>query len=72
MVGMFIKMVIKNKNNNNNKIDIIELHNVIKFENQMYIIENKEFELENLVFVTKMPELQICKPKLLNTKILIN
>jgi len=33
MVGMFIKMVIKNKNNNNNKIDIIELHNVIKFEN---------------------------------------
>jgi hypothetical protein len=33
MVGMFIKMVIKNKNKNNNKIDIIELHNVIKFEN---------------------------------------
>jgi hypothetical protein len=30
---MFIKMVIKNKNKNNNKIDIIELHNVIKFEN---------------------------------------
>jgi len=37
----------------NNQIDIIELNNVVKFENWMYKIENKEFELENLIFVTK-------------------
>jgi hypothetical protein len=31
-----------------NQIDIIKLHNVLKFENWVYKIENKEFELQNL------------------------
>jgi hypothetical protein len=40
--------VIRKIKNNNNQIDIIELHNVVKFENWVYKIENKEFELEKL------------------------
>jgi len=43
MVGMFIQMVIRNKKNKNNQIDIIELQNVVKFE--------------NLISITKMSEL---------------
>jgi hypothetical protein len=54
----------------NNQIDIIELNNVVKFENWMYKIENKDFELENLIFVTKMSKLEILKSELLNIKIL--
>jgi hypothetical protein len=38
---MFIQMVIRNKKNKNNQIDIIELQNVVKFENWIYRIENK-------------------------------
>jgi len=53
-------MAIRNKENKNNQIDIIELLNVVKFENWIYKIENKEFELENLNF------------ELLNIKILKN
>ncbi len=34
----------------NNQIDIIELYNVVKFENWMYKIGNKASELENLKF----------------------
>jgi hypothetical protein len=30
---MFIQTVIRNNENKNNQIDIIELHNVVKFEN---------------------------------------
>ncbi len=45
---MFIHMVIRKKENKNNQIDIIELHNVVKFENWLYKIENKEFELLNI------------------------
>jgi hypothetical protein len=33
VVGMLIQMVRRNKKYKNNQIDIIELHNVIKFEN---------------------------------------
>ncbi len=55
---MFIQTVIRNNENKNNQIDIIELHNVVKFENQIYKIENKEFELEILISVTKMSELE--------------
>jgi hypothetical protein len=36
----------------------------------MYKIENKEFELEILIFVTKMSKLEILKSELLNIKIL--
>ncbi len=46
-------MVIQNKEKNKNKIGIIKLHNVVKFENKISKIKNKEFELENLIFVTK-------------------
>jgi hypothetical protein len=63
-------MAIRNKENKNNQIDIIELHNVVKFENWIYKIENKEFELENLIVVTKMFQLEIVKFELLNIKIL--
>ncbi len=58
------------KYDKNNQIDIIELNNVVKFENWMYKIENKEFELEILIFVTKMSKLEILKSELLNIKIL--
>jgi hypothetical protein len=43
-----------------------------KFENWIYKIENKEFELENLIVVTKMSQLEIVKFELLNIKILKN
>ncbi len=43
-----------------------------KFENWIYKIENKEFELENLIVVTKMSQLEILKFELLNIKILKN
>ncbi len=36
------------KHEKNNQIDIIELHNVVKFKNWVYKIENKVFELEIL------------------------
>jgi hypothetical protein len=62
-------MVIRGKKN---QIDIIELHNVAKFENWIYKVENKEFELENLIYVKKMSELEILKFELLNNKILKN
>ncbi len=58
------------KYDKNNQIDIIELNNVVKFENWMYKIENKEFELEILIFVTKISKLEILKSELLNIKIL--
>jgi hypothetical protein len=41
---------LKSKNlkyDKNNHIDIIELYNVVKFENWMYKIENKVSELGN-------------------------
>jgi len=57
MVGMFIQMVIRNKKNKNNQIDIIELQNVVKFENWIYRIEKKQFKFENLISITKMSEL---------------
>jgi len=66
-------MVIRNKKNKNNQIDIIELQNVVKFENWIYRIENKQFKFENwiyriekkqfkfeiLISITKMSELEI-------------
>ncbi len=64
------KKKLKMKYDKNNQIDIIELNNVVKFENWMYKIENKEFELEILIFVTKMSKLEILKSELLNIKIL--
>ncbi len=39
-------MVIRNKENKNNQIDIIELHNVVKFENWIYKIEKKKLNLK--------------------------
>ncbi len=69
---MFIQMVIRNKKNKNNQIDIIELQNVVKFENWIYRIENKQFKFEILISITKMSELEILKSKLLNIKLLKN
>ncbi len=54
-------MVIRNKENKNNQIDIIEPHNVVKFENWIYRIENKQFKFEILISITKMSELEILK-----------
>jgi hypothetical protein len=65
-------MVIRNKKNKNNQIDIIELQNVVKFENWIYRIENKQFKFEILISITKMSELEILKSKLLNIKLLKN
>ncbi len=69
---MFIQMVIRNKKNKNNQIDIIELQNVVKFENWIYRIENKQFKFEILISITEMSELEILKSKLLNIKLLKN
>ncbi len=69
MVGIFINMVIRKKERKN-QIDIIELHNVVKFENGIYKIENKEFEFGNLIFVAKISKFEILKFELLNIKIL--
>jgi len=69
---MFIQTMTKNKENKFNQIDIIELHNVVKYENWIYKTENKEVELENLFSVPKMFELEILKPELFNIKILKN
>jgi hypothetical protein len=58
-------MATRNKENKNNQINIIELHNVVKFENWIYKIENKEFELENLNF--ELLNIKILKTKNLKT-----
>ncbi len=66
---MFIHMVIRKKENKNNQIDIIELHNVVKFENWLYKIENKEFELLNINILKIWNLKSLCEMSRRNMKI---